>query len=78
MSNYYTSRPRNDGFGAQFQNIIFDILYTYANSNSNTYVFPGIDSFEHNYNNEPGYTNRLIRYMNLNLKSFNLNVKLVS
>lgn len=65
MSQYYTSRPRNDGFGAQFQNIIFDILYTYANSNSNTYVFPGIDSFEHNYNNEPGYTNRLIRYMNL-------------
>lgn len=65
MSQYYTSRPRNDGFGAQFQNIIFDILYTYANSNSNTYVFPGIDSFEHNYSNEPGYTNRLIRYMNL-------------
>lgn len=65
MSNYYTSRPRNDGFGAQFQNIIFDILYTYSNTNSNTYVFPGIDSFEHNYNNEPGYTNRLIRYMNL-------------
>ena len=65
MSNYYTSRPRNDGFGAQFQNIIFDILYTYSNTNSNTYVFPGIDSFEHNYNNDPGYTNRLIRYMNL-------------
>jgi len=61
---YYTSRHRNDGFGAQFQNIIFDILYTYSNTN-NTYVFPGIDSFEHNYNNEPGYTNRLIRYMNL-------------
>ena len=64
MSNYYTTRHRNDGFGAQFQNIIFDILYTYSNTN-HTYVFPAIDSFEHNYNNEPGYTNRLIRYMNL-------------
>ena len=61
---YYTSRHRNDGFGAQFQNIIFDILYTYSNT-IKAYVFPSIDSFEHNYNNEPGYTNRLIRYMNL-------------
>lgn len=65
MSNYYTTRHRTDGFGAQFQNIIFDILYTYSNTNSNTYVFPGIDSFEHNYNNDLGYTNRLIQYMNL-------------
>jgi hypothetical protein len=66
MSNYYTTQYRNDGFGAQFQNIIFDILYTYANDNAkNTYVFPNIDRFEHNYNNDPDYTNRLIRYMNL-------------
>ena len=64
MNNYYTSRHRTDGFGAQFQNIIFDILYTYSNTN-NTYVFPTIDGFEHNYNNDPEYTNRLIRYMNL-------------
>ena len=65
MSSYYTSRHRTDGFGAQLQNIIFDILYTYSNTN-NKYVFPNISSFEHNYNNEPGHTNRLIRYMNLN------------
>jgi len=45
---YYTTAPRTDGFGAQFQNIIADILYVYNNTND-TYVFPNIASFEHNY-----------------------------
>lgn len=61
---YITSAPRTDGFGAQFQNIIIDILYTY-NATTNQYVFPNIASFEHNYTNDHGFTNRLIRYMNL-------------
>lgn len=61
---YYTTHPRTDGFGAQFQNIIIDIIYTY-NATNNQYVFPNIASFEHNYTNDPGFTNRLIRYMNL-------------
>lgn len=64
MTSYYTTRHRNDGFGGQFQNIIFDILYTYTNTN-NKYVFPSIQYFEHNYHNDPEHTNRLIRYMNL-------------
>jgi hypothetical protein len=61
---YYTSQPRTDGFGAQFQNIIVDILYTH-NATTHQYVFPNIASFEHNYTNDHGFTNRLIRYMNL-------------
>ena len=61
---YYTTRPRTDGFGAQFQNIIIDILYTY-NATTNQYVFPNIASFEHNYTNDHGFTDRLMRYMNL-------------
>ena len=61
---YITTEPRTDGFGAHFQNIIIDILYTY-NATTNQYVFPNIASFEHNYTNDPGFTNRLIRYMNL-------------
>ena len=62
--NYYTTAPRTDGFGAQFQNIIADILYTYNNTN-HTYVFPNIASFEHNYTNDSGFTERLVRYMNM-------------
>jgi hypothetical protein len=61
---YYTTTPRTDGFGAQFQNIIADILYIYNNTN-HTYVFPNIASFEHNYTHETGFTERLVRYMNM-------------
>jgi hypothetical protein len=61
---YYTTAPRTDGFGAQFQNIIADILYVYNNTND-TYVFPNIASFEHNYTKDPEFTERLVRYMNL-------------
>jgi len=61
---YYTTPSRTDGFGAQFQNIIMDILYIYNNTN-NTYLFPNITSFEHNYTKEPDFTEKLIRYMNL-------------
>lgn len=61
---YYTTGPRTDGFGAQFQNIIADILYIYNNTN-HTYVFPNIAGFEHNYTHESGFTERLVKYMNL-------------
>jgi hypothetical protein len=61
---YYTSTPRTDGFGAQFQNIIADILYTYNNT-KHAYVFPNIASFEHNYTKDSGFTERLVRYMNM-------------
>jgi hypothetical protein len=61
---YYTTTPRTDGFGAQFQNIIADILYTY-NKTNHTYVFPNITSFEHNYTNDSRFTERLVQYMNM-------------
>jgi hypothetical protein len=64
----FTSKPRTDGFGAQFQNIIFDILYAHNNAHNTTkhkYVFPKITSFAHNYNNDPSFNQTLIDYMNL-------------
>jgi hypothetical protein len=61
---YYTTTPRTDGFGAQFQNIIADILYVYNNTN-HTYVFPNIARVEHNYTKDPEFTERLVKYMNL-------------
>jgi hypothetical protein len=60
----FTTNPRTDGFGAQFQNIIVDILYTKIHTN-NTYVFPDIKSFGHNYDKDPLFTQKLIDYMNL-------------
>ena len=64
----FTSKPRTDGFGAQFQNIIFDILYAHNNAHNNArhkYVFPKINSFAHNYDNDPTFNQTLIDYMNL-------------
>ena len=61
---YCTTGRRADGFGAHFQNIIVDILYTY-NVTKNQYVFPNISGFEHNYANESDFADRLVRYMNL-------------
>jgi len=68
QTSYVSTEPRLDGFGAQFQNIVFDILFTYTMTPHVHYVFPSnIDrmKFEHNYTNDPGFSDRLIRYMNL-------------
>lgn len=59
-----TTYPRCDGFGAQFLNILVDIIYTKMQTN-NTYIFPDIKSFEHNYDNDPLFREKLINYMNL-------------
>ena len=64
MPPTFTTKHRTDGFGAQFQNILFDILYTKIQTN-NTYVFPDIKGFEHNYDKDPLFTQKLIDYMNL-------------
>ena len=60
---YYTTRKRDDGFGAIFQNIIFDILY--AEYHNYKYVFTPILSIDHNYNNDPEFTTKLNKFMNL-------------
>lgn len=66
-----SSQPRTDGFGAQYQNIIFDILFTSVMTPNVQYVFPSNlerMQFEHNYENDPAFSNRLIRFMNLDAK----------
>jgi hypothetical protein len=60
---YATSQQRDDGFGAQFQNILWDILY--SENNHLKYIFSAMNNIEHNYNDDPNYTNTLINYMNL-------------
>jgi hypothetical protein len=61
--SYYTSGKRNDGFGAQYQNIVWDILYTLAHGNR--YVFTPVESFEHNYDSKTDFVDNLNKFMNL-------------
>lgn len=60
---YYTNFKRDDGFGAIFQNIIFDILYTQYHGN--TFVYTPIPSIDHNYSNDPDFTLKLEEFMNI-------------
>ena len=60
---YYTNYPRDDGFGAIFQNIIFDILYTEYHGNK--FVYTSTPAIDHNYNNDPNFTYELEKFMNI-------------
>lgn len=60
---FCTSEPREDGFGAQFQNILWDILY--SEKNGLKYVCIPPKKIDHNYTNDSNYIQRLIDYMNV-------------
>ena len=60
---YCTSEPREDGFGGQFQNILWDILY--SENNNLQYVFIQPKVVEHNYSNNPIFIDTLVDYMNV-------------
>jgi len=57
------SRERNDGFGGQFQNIIFTILY--AEFNNLEYVHRDITEAEHNYDNDANFITKINNCMNM-------------
>ena len=60
---YCTNTMRNDGFGAIFQNIIYDILFT--EYHENIFIYLPYESIDHNYNNDPKHTENLQKFMNL-------------
>jgi hypothetical protein len=60
---YITSITRSDGFGAQFQNIIYDILF--ASANSYEYLYTPIKTMEHNYNNDDNFLQIIEDIMNI-------------
>lgn len=62
-NHYYTVTKRSDGFGAQFQYYIWQLLYTELNGGK--FVMPRIDSMEHNYDNDPNYIEKVKNFMNL-------------
>jgi hypothetical protein len=64
-TEWFTNSQRTDGFGAIFQNIIFDILW--AHHQGYNYSFSKITSFDHNYENEINFTETLNSFMNMGL-----------
>lgn len=60
---YITSITRSDGFGAQFQNIVYDILY--AQANGYEYLYTPIQNIEHNYNNDENFIHYIEDIMNI-------------
>jgi hypothetical protein len=60
---YYTNHIRDDGFGAIFQNLVFDILF--VENNGDKFVYSSIPAIDHNYNGEPDFTVALEKYMGI-------------
>ena len=59
----YTNTKRVDGFGAQYQNIIYCILY-YSKKNL-PFVYTPLKTIEHNYTNDPSYISNLESLINI-------------
>lgn len=60
---YITNIERPDGFGAQFQGILWAILY--AECNGHTFVYSDIKEMAHNYDNQPNFVQELEDFMGI-------------
>ena len=60
---YYHFPERNDGFGAQFQTLIYSIIF--CEHNKQNFLYKGINNIEHNYDNDPNYINEIDELMNI-------------
>ena len=49
----YTNRYRLDGFGAQFQNIIYDVIY--AELQNQEFFYTPFQGMDHNYEGDPDF-----------------------
>ena len=58
-----TITERDDGFGAQYQHIIFGIIY--AELNNKTYIHKPITQIAHNYDNNPNFINEIEDLINI-------------
>ncbi len=58
-----TNPRRSDGFGAQFQTVIYSILF--AEINHRPFLYTPIQTIEHNYEQDPAFLDRLETLMNL-------------
>lgn len=60
---YATTEARNDGFGAQFQTIIYGILI--SETDGIEYLHTSIKTMEHNYDNDNTFLNKIEDLMNI-------------
>jgi len=60
---YISMNPRIDGFGAQYLNIIYFILYAYHHNLE--YAHENIKNMEHNYNNDDNFIKNMNEFMNI-------------
>ncbi|MES2122075.1 MAG: hypothetical protein V4492_04770 [Chlamydiota bacterium] len=58
-----TNPYRTDGFGAQFQTILFSMIY--AELNHCPYLYTPFTSLEHNYHCDPDFLNKIEKLANL-------------
>jgi hypothetical protein len=65
MEYYTNGYHRFEGFGSNFQGIIFDILW--AENNGYNYSFTPILNFDHNYENEIDFNDKLNSFMNMSI-----------
>lgn len=71
MKKYLYSPEKNDGFGAQYQCIIFTILC--AEFNNKEFVYKDIKTICHNYDNNENHVKKLVDFMNLKNNYLNIN-----
>jgi len=60
---YISIYDRRDGFGAQYQNIVFAILY--AEFNGYEYIHNCINIIEHNYNKDENFVKNMNNFINI-------------
>jgi hypothetical protein len=74
IPRYSSYGKRNDGFGAQFQNIIEAIIV--SETEGSEYVHNPIEQIEHNYNNDPSFIDNIEKLMNIkgNYKTIDVDV----
>jgi hypothetical protein len=60
---YYYFPDRKDGFGAQFQTLLYSIIF--CEQNKQNFLYKGISGIEHNYDNDPNYINEIDELMNI-------------
>jgi hypothetical protein len=63
MQKYSVRHKRGDGFGAQYQNIIWCIIYSELNGYN--YLHRKIEDMEHNYDNDPSFFIKMEQIMNI-------------
>ena len=58
-----TNPSRDDGFGAQYQNVLFTALY--CEITNNQFVYTPFKQMEHNYDDAPHFLQEKEKFINL-------------